>query len=365
MSPDRAQRERGIAIAVCSYDVRVGGKEEEMRRTAVWGVLSLFLVVVGLAGLGNGGTTWTVDDDPGADFTSIQAAIDAASDGDTIQVAAGLYEEILTITESVTILGPTAKVNKNGYVVPAGYAWDTSVEAVIQPPAGSENADVVYIDDADDVTLSGFVIQALDRGTSGDRMLIHTVADDKSMERLNIVNNVIGPNTNVTSQDGTRGRMNIDLDINPRNADQGLTDSLLAGNKIFGCEGDGNCIFVWASYESYGAAGPSPMTGTVFEDNEISNGHRAAIELCGGLEGLIVRNNVIHDFWALPGDDPTALKYGQGITLIRGSSDTDEASKKLQERPNRRWVSTNGYPDSGQRDLQHREDGNPNGPQQR
>jgi len=31
-------------------------------------------------------TTWTVDDDGKADFNNIQAAVDAASDGDVLQV---------------------------------------------------------------------------------------------------------------------------------------------------------------------------------------------------------------------------------------------------------------------------------------
>ncbi|MDY6864735.1 MAG: hypothetical protein SVY15_02005 [Halobacteriota archaeon] len=35
------------------------------------------------------GTTWYVDDDGGSDFTTIQDAVDAASDGDTIIVRDG------------------------------------------------------------------------------------------------------------------------------------------------------------------------------------------------------------------------------------------------------------------------------------
>jgi Ca2+-binding RTX toxin-like protein len=76
------------------------------------------------------GTTWTVTSSDGVDtltgieivqngathtllvgsggFTTIQAAIDAASDGDTILVAAGVYDEDLTIDVGVTILGAQA-----------------------------------------------------------------------------------------------------------------------------------------------------------------------------------------------------------------------------------------------------------------
>ena len=68
-------------------------------------------------------TTWTVDDDlvdqPQADFTSIQQAIDAAAEGDAINVYPGLYNEIINyggkslVITSITPLA--AKIDATGF----------------------------------------------------------------------------------------------------------------------------------------------------------------------------------------------------------------------------------------------------------
>ena len=55
-------------------------------------------------------TTWTVNDDGGADFTGIQDAIDAASPGDTIYVFNGTYYENVVMDKSVLLIGEN-KVN--------------------------------------------------------------------------------------------------------------------------------------------------------------------------------------------------------------------------------------------------------------
>ena len=46
-----------------------------------------------------------VDDDGGADYTSIQDAIDAASSGYTIYVYSGFYNEVVYIDKSINLIG--------------------------------------------------------------------------------------------------------------------------------------------------------------------------------------------------------------------------------------------------------------------
>jgi parallel beta-helix repeat protein len=49
--------------------------------------------------------TWTVDDSGGANFTSIQAAINTASPGDTICVRAGTYIENINVSKRISLIG--------------------------------------------------------------------------------------------------------------------------------------------------------------------------------------------------------------------------------------------------------------------
>ena len=51
------------------------------------------------------GRTITVDDDGGADFTTIQDAIDNATDGDTIRVFRGGYDGPIIVNKSVSLIG--------------------------------------------------------------------------------------------------------------------------------------------------------------------------------------------------------------------------------------------------------------------
>jgi len=69
-------------------------------------VLILILILEGPNITVNAGSrTWTVDDDGPADFNTMQAAINAATDGDIILVFSGTYNENVTIGKSLTLKG--------------------------------------------------------------------------------------------------------------------------------------------------------------------------------------------------------------------------------------------------------------------
>jgi len=91
-------------------------------------------------------TTWYVDDDceaapdgtAGNPYCTIQAAITAASPGDTINVAAGTYVEQIIIDKSITLQGASKETT------------------IIEYPPATVNDQYLVLVKADDVTITGF-----------------------------------------------------------------------------------------------------------------------------------------------------------------------------------------------------------------
>ena len=95
-------------------------------------MLLVFLLFVGiflisLIPFGHGVTadTFTVDDDGGEDFETIQDAIDNAKDGDTIEVANGTYAENVIVTKELVIRSKTG--NTGDVIIDADHTGDAAV----------------------------------------------------------------------------------------------------------------------------------------------------------------------------------------------------------------------------------------------
>jgi parallel beta-helix repeat protein len=271
-------------------------------------------------------------------YTTIQEAINAAQDGDTIRVSPGLYDERLGINKSVTLLGATSGVSKKGYVVPPGYTYDVSAESIISPSV-NQNAAVVRIETGN-VTFDGFIVET-DRVhqypdvTYPETHLIVLNNQSHDYTDVRIENNVIGPNTNTGSQDGTKGRSGIAVYGPSASLVRNLT---IARNKIFDARGDGCGIMLLGSVNSTAQTMTSTRgltgkyQGSVIDSNEITGNHRAGIELNGGTQGgaatadhfRITNNTISNNGWNNTADKDYQ-KFGNGIMLIHVRSDKENA----------------------------------------
>ena len=90
--------------------------------------------------------TWTVDDNGPADFHTIQAAINAAEDGDVVEVSGGYYCEHVVLNRTLTLVSlENAIIDANA---------DSSI--VVKPTIARWNGVTII---ADYCTLSGFTVR--------------------------------------------------------------------------------------------------------------------------------------------------------------------------------------------------------------
>jgi hypothetical protein len=143
----------------------------------------LFAWINALPGV-NSANTDIVNEDNGSTVVtssqSIQDAIDAASPGDVIEVMAGLYNENLSITKSLTLKG----ANSGTY----GSSTSRVIESIID---GNGTEAAVFIN-ANDVTIDGFTIEGGENGFYHSGVFLTLANTGASVKNNVITDNSIG-----------------------------------------------------------------------------------------------------------------------------------------------------------------------------
>jgi parallel beta-helix repeat protein len=251
-------------------------------------------------------------------FTSINAAIAAASNGDTIDVAAGAYHERVNVNKSVTLDGAQFGVDARGG---RGAAAN---EAIVdgQDLGGGQRSTAFYVT-ANDATIDGFTVQNtnsanvfgagidLSGGTSG----AHVVNDI-------VQNNIIGLFlSNASSTDQTVIQHDLFQNNNQAGPASGngiytdqftaggaLTNVLIDGNSFVGNSNAGlNLGSSQAASQSHVAISNNTFanngnavdlfnaTSSSLTGNTISGSTGSQIFIGGGVDGLQIANNVIQN----------------------------------------------------------------------
>lgn len=183
-------------------------------------------------------TTLVVDDEggQGVDYTTIQAAVDNASAGDTIQVNPGTYNETVRITKSLTLLGD-----------PGDASWGVGPDAPVLD-GGMRNGNAIELaPGVSDVTIAGFEIRSYTgsfiNSGSGIRALPAGAGTSNITVRDNYIHSLTGFGVAANGGMGARAVRNPNWSVrNNRVEDVGFVaiavgnarDSEIVNNRVIG-----------------------------------------------------------------------------------------------------------------------------------
>ena len=259
-------------------------------------------------------TTWTVDDDGPADFSTIQEAIDAASPGDTIYVEAGTYYENIVVDKhkyNIGIIGAGSEVttlcaaNSSKHTINV-FARDVNIrsfrvtgatEVVPQWPYASG----IYLKDAHNCNLSDNYVTDNHNGIFLDSLSNTTVTMNTvsfcdhagiyvwQSNGCTIANNNLSSNTHygIILWDYSNSNAlanNIALDHNTRNYSAGIALGYSDLNVITNNKVSNNSIGIWIQQPS--------DNNSIFSNTVSSN---TEYGICIGFFDVSKNNKVYHN----------------------------------------------------------------------
>lgn len=247
-------------------------------------ILTLFLVCSAWAGSAKAATLTVCSS--GCDYVTIQAAINGAAAGDTINVDAGTYAENLTVSKGVTLtgdIGTPANVVVNGtHIITSG---SVTVQGFTLSPGAMVSGTVVTIDSSasaiSNVNLSHNVLNIntspsvgvyVGGGTPTNPLSSITMDSNTFNGPANKISNPwkIGGSfgsplsAQVLNLDFTNNNVNYgSIPVNLQN--QNLTDILVSGNTFRNTDGG---LYVWSQS---GSAPSGVLSQFVFQNNDLDS----------------------------------------------------------------------------------------------
>jgi hypothetical protein len=230
---------------------------------------------------------------PGATYPTINAAVVAASPGDTIKVCAGTYPETVVVTKQLTFLG--AQAGKDARV-----RNNPSKESVVNSLSG----DFTLTTTANNVKIDGFTISGAGADQFGPND--YGIEAFSGSSGLVVSNNII---------QGNRWGMNMQ---NPDGTMPSLIQRNAFKNNSAGNAGAGSGTGVFISN--------GPANNTTISDNSFTGHTETAINFAGNPASLSVglsvnRNVSVDDATFVVATDSNGAVVSQNLVYVQAGSD--------------------------------------------
>ncbi len=239
------------------------------------------------------------------EYCTIQAAIDAAVNGNTITVAAGTYPENVIVNKDVTLFGANAGTSCSGRAAESTIAGNGGTAVAVE-------SDGVTIDGFEITNPTGpFAITATSRnnllfqnnkintiGTVGAVSNVHAIAivmGSTNTDKVDILDNCISNIGNSGNGGSASG-----IGAGWSTATTNITNLVIAGNTVSSVNASRGAYGIFVNV---GASASGEATGALIERNTVSaltGAWATAIALEGKTPGATVQNNLVSNLISTP-----------------------------------------------------------------